>query len=111
MAFLDISPIRRGQALVVPKEHWQSYVFALDEQQVAQLFLAARKVARKLDKALGTRRTSQVMEGLGVSHAHIKLYPLNLTEEEGGLVSVGPRATTQELEATAELINRKGGME
>jgi diadenosine tetraphosphate (Ap4A) HIT family hydrolase len=109
VAFLDINPLRVGQSLVVPKQHWESYVFNLTEEQMTQLFLAARKVARKLDKTLGSLRTAQVMEGLGVSHAHVKLYPIKLSEGEGGLVSVGLRATNEELEKTAKLINQEGG--
>ena len=39
-------------------------------------FLAAKRVGKILEDALGVKRVALVMEGMGVNHAHIKLYPL-----------------------------------
>lgn len=108
VAFLDLNPIRRGQTLVVPKDHLDSYVFKLTDEQLAALTIAAKKVGLLLDKTLDSERTCLVVEGMGVRHAHVKLYPLKLHESEGGVVHVGPRADTAELEELAQLI-RKGG--
>jgi len=38
---------------------------------------ASRKVAKILEKGLKVPRVAMVMEGMGINHAHIKLYPLH----------------------------------
>jgi len=38
--------------------------------------LATKKVAKILEKGLKVKRVAMVMEGMGVNHAHLKLYPL-----------------------------------
>ena len=63
--------------LVIPKKHFDSYVFEMNDKDYQELMLASKKVARLLDKKLKVMRTAIVMEGLGVNHAHIKLYPIH----------------------------------
>lgn len=77
LAFLDINPNTEGMTLVIPKRHYPSYVCAMPEAMYTKLFLIAKRVALQLDKRLKTKRTAVVMEGMGVDHAHIKLYPLH----------------------------------
>jgi histidine triad (HIT) family protein len=77
IAVLDIFPSVRGQALVLPKKHLSSYVFALDDADYSALMRASREVALLIDRTLGTIRTCMVMEGMEVDHAHIKLYPIH----------------------------------
>lgn len=108
MAILDASPLVRGQTLVLTKRHEDSYVLGLADELVAKMYVGAAKVARLLDKTLGSFRTAQVMEGLGVRHAHIKLYPLMEGEREGGLIPMGKKATPEHLAQVAEKI-REGG--
>ena len=38
---------------------------------------AGKQVAKLLDKKLDIKRTALVMEGMGVNHVHLKLYPLH----------------------------------
>ena len=76
MALLDINPNTVGMTLVIPKKHFDSYVVDMDDKNYCELLLAAKKVSKLLDKTLKTKRTALVMEGLGVNHAHIKLYPI-----------------------------------
>jgi diadenosine tetraphosphate (Ap4A) HIT family hydrolase len=109
LAVLDVFPVRSGQTIVMPKQHVESYVFRLPDDLVAGLFLAAKKVARVLDQGMGAVRTLQVMEGLGVNHAHVKLYPLVNVETEGALLHLGPKATDMELENILSKL-REGGM-
>lgn len=109
LAFLDIFPICDGQTLVVSKEHLDSYVFNLDDQQYSDLYLAAKKTAKLLDKALSMERCVQVMEGLGVKHAHIKLFPLNSQKlAEGGIVHLGPKAEDVKLKQLVTKIKGRG---
>jgi len=77
LAFLSIYPNMKGVTVVVPKKHEPSYVFEIKDQEFIQLMLAAKQVAKLLDKKLeGVGRTALVLEGFGVDHAHAKLYPL-----------------------------------
>jgi len=76
VAILDKSPNVEGMTLVMPKKHFDSYVFDMKDSEYSKLMKAAKQVAMLLDKKLNVKRTALVMEGLGVNHAHIKLYPI-----------------------------------
>ncbi len=82
MAILDGSPNVKGMTLVMPKNHHDSYVFDMQEDVAARFYLAAKNGARMLEKAFGISRVAMVMEGMGVNHAHIKLYPLHGVTEK-----------------------------
>ncbi len=83
MAILDISPNTKGMTLVLTKEHYDSYVFDdMPEPVYLEFMETAKKVVKMLEKGLDVKRVALVMEGMGVNHAHIKLYPLHgLTEK------------------------------
>ena len=38
--------------------------------------LISKKIVKLLEKKLGVKRVAMVMEGMGIDHVHIKLYPL-----------------------------------
>ena len=82
LAFLDVYPNTKGMALVIPKKHYPSYVFKMPEDVYERLMKIVNKIAKTIDQALGVKRTAMVMEGMGVNHAHIKLYPLHGLEQE-----------------------------
>jgi len=123
IAILDAFPNTKGMTLVVPKDHHDSYVVDMDDETYSEFFIAAKKVAKILEKALGVKRVAMVMEGMGVNHAHIKLYPLHGLENkfvemyaperrffdryEGYLTTVlGPEADMQRLNKLADKIRR-----
>ncbi len=81
LAILDINPNTSGMALVMPKLHFDSNLFDLPEKTYSAFLLAAKEVAALLEKGLDVSRVALVMEGMGVNHAHIKLYPLRDTDE------------------------------
>lgn len=124
LAFLDINPNTEGMSLVIPKKHFDSYAVDMDDENYCKLFIAAKKVAKLLDKKLKVKRTAMVMEGLGVNHAHVKLYPIRglgekfreilapekrFFENYEGYIStqLGPKADINELNKLAEKIRRK----
>lgn len=76
LAFLDINPLARGHTLVVPKKE-VDYLFDLDEDTYAGLWVFAGKVARALDKTISCERVGVAVIGLEVPHAHIHLVPIN----------------------------------
>lgn len=87
VAFLDISPNTKGMTIVATKKHYDAYAFDVSEDVYAKLLKSVRKVAKLLDKKLNVKRTGMVMEGMGINHLHIKLYPLHGLNEkftEGG---------------------------
>lgn len=80
IAFLSIFPNTEGTTVVIPKEHYPSYVFDLPDEVLSELLLATKKVAKLLDLKLeDVGRTALVFEGFGVDHVHAKLYPMHGT--------------------------------
>lgn len=123
IAVLDIFPNTKGMTLILSKKHYDSYAFDMPEAAYSKIMLAAKKVGKILDKKLKTKRTALVMEGMGVNHVHIKLYPLHGLGEkfeetwskkkkffksyEGYLSTVlGPKADTKELALLTEFLKK-----
>ena len=77
LAVLDVFPNTKGMTLVLPKKHYDSYIFDDSDKFCQDIILASKKVAKILEKGLKVHRVAMVMEGMGVNHAHIKLYPLH----------------------------------
>lgn len=77
LAFLTPFPSTPGLTVVIPKNNPGDYIFDLDDEAVAGLMSAARKVAKVLEKALGVSRVGLIFEGTGVAHVHVKLYPMH----------------------------------
>lgn len=75
IAILDLCPNVRGMTLILTKEHYDSYAAEMDDKTYSEFFLFAKKVSKIIDSKLGVKRTALVMEGMGLNHAHIKLYP------------------------------------
>ncbi len=124
LAILDINPNTRGMTLVLTKEHYDSYAFEMPGAAYSAFMVAAKKVAGMIEKGLQVQRVALVMEGLGVNHAHLKLYPLHGLEEKftetlapqrvffekyQGYLSthMGPQANFEELKKVAEVIRLK----
>ncbi|WP_080969162.1 HIT family protein [Chromobacterium violaceum] len=80
MAFLSIFPNTPGFSVVIPKQHYSSYAFNLNDTELSELVLATKKVALLLDRSLdGVARTGMIFEGYGVDHVHAKLFPMHGT--------------------------------
>ena len=96
IAILDLFPVCDGQTLVISKAHQDSNIFNLEQQNYIDIYLAAKVVAKILVNSLGVPRCAQAMEGLGVNHAHIKLYPLTESKmAESGIIHMGNKARTR----------------
>ncbi len=92
ITILDIFPNTKGMTLVIPKAHYDSYAFDMDEAAYSEFMIAAKKVGKMMDEKLKTKRTAMVMEGMGVNHAHIKLYPMHgLFEKFEPIVPTDPQ--------------------
>ena len=75
-AFLDINPVAKGHTLVIPRRE-VDYIFDMDDEELAEYQVFAKRVATALKKALPCRKVAQVVLGLEVPHAHIHLIPMN----------------------------------
>lgn len=121
LAILDINPNTEGMTIVITKKHYPSYAFELPEDVYQELMLVAKKVAKLLDNRLNVKRTAMVMEGMGINHTHIKLYPLHGLKEKftetwtedrvffdkyEGYIStkLGPKTDSKKLEELAKKI-------
>lgn len=77
-SFLDISPVQKGHALVIPKKE-VDYIFDLESETYQGLFAFAQRVAKAMDQAIDCQRIGICVLGLEVRHAHVHLVPLNET--------------------------------
>lgn len=75
-AFLDINPVQPGHVLVIPKRE-VDYIFDLEDDEIAEMNVFAKKVALALRKAIPCRKVGVAVIGLEVPHAHIHLVPMN----------------------------------
>ncbi len=124
LAILDVNPNTKGMTLVLTKQHYDSYAFDMPEDVYQKFNIAAKKVAKILEKGLDVKRVAMVMEGMGINHAHLKLYPLyGLIEEFKGMwakekvffnkyegyisTQLGPQADIAKLKELAEAIKKK----
>jgi histidine triad (HIT) family protein len=76
LAFLDITPLRKGHTLVIPKKE-TDYIFDIDDQQLAEFIQFAKVVANKIKAAIPCKKVGMTVIGLEVPHAHIHLIPMN----------------------------------
>lgn len=104
-AFLDINPVAPGHTLVVPKKE-VDYIFAMSDQEIADLNIFAKKVALAMEKALPCKRIGVTVIGLEVPHAHIHLVPI--TKESDIYFSKGKMTLpAEEMERIAEAIRKE----
>ena len=76
LAFLDITPLRRGHVLVIPKKE-TDYIFDLTDESISGIFVFSKKVAHSIKKAFPCKKVGVTIIGLEVPHAHIHLIPMN----------------------------------
>lgn len=126
MAWLSPFPNTKWFSVVIPKKHYGSDCLEMSDNDLTDFVLAAKKAAALLKQAMpDVGRVGLMMEGTGVDHAHIKLFPMHNTKGlnegkreqhhswvdtyfdtyEGYMMSNdGPRADDEELRELVELI-------
>ncbi len=75
-AFLDINPLAKGHTLVIPKAEID-YIFDLDDDTTAGLFVFCKKVAKGIKRVVACKKIGITVLGLEVAHAHVHLVPIN----------------------------------
>lgn len=77
IAVLDLFPVYSGQCFIIPKKHIGGLeIFNLANKEYSDLLVFAKTVGKLIEKALHTKFICLVLEGTGVDHLHIKLYPI-----------------------------------
>lgn len=119
IAILDINPNTKGASLVIPKIHYTSKVFDMPDEKLTKLMLATKKTAKLLEQGLNVERVGMGMDGTGVDHAHIKLYPMHgidknnkwtdervFFENYDGYITtqLGPQASVEELKLVLQAL-------
>ena len=105
LAFLGIFPRFPGMTVVATKKHLESYIYqSMDDTGLSDLHVFAKKVAKMIDQSLGSMRCIQVMEGLDVNHAHLKLFPVYEGKNYGIEFEGDKKASEEELKKVAEKI-------
>ena len=100
-AFLDINPMAKGHTLVIPKKE-VDYIFDLEDSEIAEFTVFAKKVAAAIKKATNCKRVGMMVIGLEVPHAHIHLIPI---ENESDMNLSNPRVKLSD-EEFAEIAKR-----
>ncbi len=81
MAFLSIDPNTEGFSCVIPKKHYSSDVMKMPDDVLQRFIIATKTVSKVLENYFeDVGRVGVMMEGLGIDHAHIKLFPMHGTE-------------------------------
>ena len=103
-AFLDINPVAQGHTLVVPKRE-EDYLFDLTDEELADMMVFTKRVARAIKNAFPCRKVGMAVLGLEVNHAHIHLIPL---QSEGDMDFRKPKLElpADTMKQTAESILR-----
>ena len=80
LAFLDITPIKKGHVLVIPKME-VDYIFDLEDKLLSEMIVFSKTVAIKMKKILPCKKVGVTVIGLEVPHAHIHLVPMNVLND------------------------------
>ena len=101
-AFLDINPVAKGHTLVIPRRE-VDYIYDMDDDELAEYQVFAKRVATALKKAFPCKKVAQVVLGLEVPHAHIHLIPMN-SEADVDFRREKLKLTSEEMASIAEAI-------
>ena len=79
IAFLDIKPVNKGHALVVPKKPFEN-IFDGDDESLAHMIKTAKKLSNIIKETVGADGVNLIMNngehaGQEVFHAHLHIIP------------------------------------
>jgi len=102
LAFLDISPLCLGHALVVPKKEVDS-IFDVEFNIYNELWALTKQVAKAIEISVACERVGIAVIGLEIAHAHVHLVPL-LSVEDINFSNPKISLSSQEMESISEKI-------
>ena len=113
VAFLDISPVLPGHALVVPRKHCERLSDA-DGELLGRMMAGARAVARAQGQALGAEGVNLVVNdgpsaGQVVMHVHLHVIPRASGDGHRWNWTKRPYASPADMEQTAARLRQASG--
>ncbi len=111
LAFMDIAPIIKGHALVIPREHYDPLT-AVPEPLLQHLIIVARRVAAAQTAALqadgvNIMQANGAAAGQVVPHLHFHVIPRFVNDGHHWNWNPAPYANALEMQTLAEKL-RKG---
>jgi histidine triad (HIT) family protein len=79
-AFLDIHPKQPGHVLIVPKTE-TDHIWDLSDTDYQALMATTKLVANRIREVLHPPRVALQVEGTGVPHAHVHVFPFATVAE------------------------------
>jgi histidine triad (HIT) family protein len=76
LAFLDISPLKLGHTLIIPKIE-VDYIFDIEDDLLGRMMIFAKMISKAIKASYPCNRVGVAVIGLEVPHAHIHLVPIN----------------------------------
>lgn len=78
-AILDISPVSKGHAIILPKNHAEN-IYELPEEDASRIFIIAKKIACAMKKAmqcegLNILQNNGELAGQTIFHFHLHVFP------------------------------------
>lgn len=111
LSFLDINPLARGHALVIPKVH-KTLIDELNPEEISTLFKTTSYLTKKIHNATETHASTIGINngadsGQEVPHIHIHIIPRSIGD--GGvpihsLMSIRPKTKQEEMKELASKI-------
>ncbi len=80
IAILDAFPLRKGHALVIPKEEINN-AWDLDSDVLCKWMVFAQPIAKSIEKSFPCDRCGVSIIGIEVPHAHMHLVPLDTADD------------------------------
>ncbi len=74
LAFLDIKPVNFGHILVIPKEHYPTFI-DLPDELIKEIFTRAKKLIPAIKQAMAADFIVLSVVGIEVLHFHLHLIP------------------------------------
>ena len=109
LAFLDISPVNPGHTLVLPKEHFETYLDTPDEL-LADLSVKVKKIALGVKEAtnaegININVNAHKAAGQVIPHLHIHILPRYLSD--GFKHWAGGKISEEKSKVLAEKIKKE----
>ena len=107
LAFLDISPVNKGHALVMPKKHFET-LMDVDDNILCETMKTVKKLSKAIMKAvkddgINISINNHKAAGQLVPHLHIHIIPRFSND---GLKFDWPTKKIADMDKTAELIRK-----
>lgn len=102
LAFLDITPMREGHTLIVPKVEVDK-LFDVDDRYLSEWLVFAKPIAKAIETTFACNRCGISVVGLEVPHAHMHLIPID-SADDLNFTRKKLQVTQDELKLTKEKI-------